>query len=74
VKRSRKAWLRSGFFMATAFWGFVLGAGFLAVAMSLSNIPIPKDGPTVGLLAAGTLLALVGGLLAEKSYRESRDR
>ena len=60
--------------MATAFWGFVLGAGFLAMGMSLSNVPIPKDGTTVSLLAAGALLALVGGLLAAKSYRESRGR
>ena len=60
--------------MATALWGFVLGAGFLAMAMSLSNTSIPKDASSVALVGAGALLALVGGLLAAKSYRESRNR
>ena len=60
--------------MATALWGFVLGAGFLAMAMSLSNTSIPKDASSVALVGAGSLLALVGGLLAAKSYRESRNR
>ena len=66
--------MRGGFFMATAFWGFVLGAGFLAVAMSLANVTIPQDGATVALLCGGAVLAVVGGLLAAKSYRESRGR
>ncbi|MBD3868541.1 MAG: hypothetical protein IFK94_10500 [Acidobacteria bacterium] len=74
MKRSRRARLRIGFFLATAIWGFILGAGFLAVGMSLSNVSIPRDGSTVGLLGAGILFAVVGGLLASKAYRESRNR
>jgi len=66
--------MRLVFFSATAVWGFILGAGFLAMGLSLSNIRIPRSGSTAGLLGAGLLLALVGGLLASKSYRESRNR
>ncbi len=60
--------------MATAFWGFILGAGFLAMGMGLNNVAVPRDISTFGLLAAGALVAVVGGLLAAKSYRESRHR
>ena len=66
--------MRNGFFIATAFWGFVLGAGFLALGLSINNVALPKDMPSLGLLAAGALVAVVGGLLAAKSYRESRRR
>ena len=43
------------------------------MGLSLSNIQVPKSGSTIGLLGAGVLLAVVGGLLASKSYRESRN-
>ena len=60
--------------MAAALWGFVLGVGFLALAFSMSNVKIPRDGATFGLLAAGALLAVIGGVLGAKSYRESVNR
>ncbi len=74
AKRSRHGSIRIGFFVATALWGFVLGAGFLALALSLSNVRIPRDGAAIGLLAAGALFAAVGGVLGAKSYRESVNR
>ena len=74
LSRSRHVWMRTGYFVATAFFGFLLGAGFLAMALCLGNVALPKDGTTTCLLAAGAVLAAVGGLLASKSYREMRNR
>ncbi len=73
-KRSRHAWMRTTYFIVTSFFGFLLGAGFLAIALCLGNVALPKDGGTIGLMAAGAILAAVGGLLASKSYREARNR
>ena len=66
--------MRTGYFMATAMFGFLLGAGFLAITLCIENVAAPKNGTTIGLLTAGAVLAMVGGLLASKSYRETRNR
>ena len=73
-KRNRQAWMRTGYFMAAALFGFLLGAGFLAIALCLEDVAVPKNGATFGLLTAGCFLSMVGGLLASKSYRETRNR
>ena len=66
--------MRSGYFMATALFGFLLGAGFLGIALCVENVAVPNNGATIGLLTVGAVLAMVGGLLASKSYRETRNR
>ena len=73
-KVSRHATTRRIYFAVAALWGFILGSGFLAVALSADGNAIPKDSKTLGMVAAGAILSVIGGLVAAKAYRETMAR
>ena len=73
-KVGRHALLRRIYFASASLWGFMLGMGFLAVALSAGGSEVPKDLKTLGMVAGGTVLSIIGGLVAAKAYREAMGR
>ena len=73
-KVSRHTTTRRIYFAAATLWGFVLGSGFLAVALSADGNSIPKDLKTLGMITAGAVLSIIGGLVAAQAYRETMGR
>jgi hypothetical protein len=62
------------FFGMAALWGYVLGLGVLAAALSSADVRLSTD-PMLGLwLAGGSALALGGGAVVAGAYREARRR
>jgi hypothetical protein len=73
-KVSRHATTRRIYFAVAALWGFILGSGFLAVALSADGNAIPKDLKTLGMVVGGAILSMIGGLVTAKAYRETMAR
>ncbi len=73
-KKGRHSRLRKLYFSFAALWGFLLGAGFLAVALKVGSTEISIDLKTLGMVASGAVLSVLGGLMAAQSYRESIGR
>ena len=73
-KVSRHTTTRRIYFAVAALWGFILGSGFLSVALSADGNSIPKDLKTLGMITAGAVLSIIGGLVAAQAYRENMGR
>jgi len=71
VKRRR---IRTVYFTLASVWGFVTGTVAILGVLSASGRPLtlePKSGAVLGL---ATLVALLGGAVAARAYREVADR
>ncbi len=61
------------FFSLSAVWGFIAGAAGVLAGMSATGNTVLREGTIVGLVPA-LIIAVLGGLVVERAYRESRQR
>jgi hypothetical protein len=62
------------YFCLAALWGYLLGIGVLAAAMSRIDVRVPLEGGVLAWLLTGALLGLAGGLIVAGAYKEARRR
>ena len=73
-RAGRHTKVRRVYFAIASLWGFLLGTGFLAVALSAGGNGVPRDLKTLGMVAGGAVLSIIGGLVAAQAYRETMGR
>lgn len=66
--------LRVTFFVLAALWGFILGVGAFAAALAISGRRADVNASVLGYVVPGALVAMAGGIVASKAYREVRER
>ena len=70
---SRRGWIRLVYFCLASLWGFLVGIATLSIGSSraLETSPV-----AVVKMSAAVLLAVVGGVVVARAYREAfrRDR
>ena len=62
------------FFCLASLWGYVLGIGVLAAALSRGEADVAIDRAAALWLTGGSIAVLAGGMIAAGAYRESRRR
>jgi hypothetical protein len=62
------------FFCLASLWGYLLGVGVLAAAMSRGDVHVNVDSTLALWLLCGSLAGIVGGFVAAGAYREARRR
>ena len=65
---------RHMFFCLASLWGYVLGIGVLAAALSRGETEVAIDRAVALWLTGGSLAVMAGGWIAAGAYRESRRR
>lgn len=72
--RLRHRRLRTLYFALASVWGFLAGTTGVVVSMAAGGRPL-GFGPRVGtVLAASTVIAVLGGLIAARAYRDATTR
>jgi hypothetical protein len=66
--------IRAIYFGIASIWGFLIGSAALLWGLSLNGHPVRPDGLLTGLLIGAGFLALVGGVLTARAYREAAQR
>ena len=66
--------VRAIYFGIASVWGFLIGSAALLWGLSLNGHPVRADGLLTGLLVGAGFLAVVGGVLTARAYREAAQR
>ncbi|MCP3979788.1 MAG: hypothetical protein GY716_10740 [bacterium] len=66
--------LRGIYFGLAALWGFLIGSGAIVAALVLAGQQVRSSPTLAGVLAGGSLLAVGGGGIAARAYREASGR
>ena len=67
--------LRRAFFSLSALGGYLIGAAALAFALAARGRQVGiEDSLVIGALAAGAVVAVIGGVIVSEAYREMRNR
>jgi hypothetical protein len=66
--------MRSLYFSLAALWGFLIGSGALLIGFSATGARLHLGGGPLAALAAASILAVVGGMVAARAYREATRR
>jgi hypothetical protein len=67
--------LRRAFFSLSALGGYLIGISALAIALAARGRPVGiEDSLVLGVLAAGAVVAAIGGVILSEAYREFRNR
>jgi hypothetical protein len=72
--RLRRHRLRLVYFILASVWGFMSGTVAVIVSLSLLGQPVELQVPVAIAIAAAAVLALVGGAVAARAYRETTQR
>ena len=73
--RSRSGRLRFAYFSAAALWGFLVGILALLVALQAEGASSALPGlATAGYLVPAALVAVVGGVVIARAYRDAKRR
>jgi hypothetical protein len=66
--------LRFAYFTMASIWGFLSGTAGVLFWLTASGKPVRFEPIVLGTLAAAAAVAIVGGLVAAKAYREAAQR
>ena len=51
-------------------WGFVVGSGAIMASLATSGLSVSPTPAIVGMLAGAGVIAVAGGAIASRAYRE----
>ena len=72
--RAQRRKLRLIYFSLAALWGFLIGTAAVLFGLSLGGISLDLSPGTIVALAVSSILAVVGGMIASRAYREATRR
>jgi hypothetical protein len=72
--RLRRRRLRLVYFILASIWGFMSGTVALLASLVVLGQPLQLQTPVVLAMLIAALLALVGGVVAARAYREATQR
>jgi hypothetical protein len=72
--RIQRRRIRTVYFTLASVWGFVTGTVAILGVLSASGRPLTLELKSGVVLTLATLVALLGGLVAARAYREVADR
>ena len=71
---NKRARLRFTYFAIAAAWGFMIGAVAILGAVSFMDIAFRPDGTTGLVIAGAAVMAIAGGLVTARAYRDASSR
>jgi hypothetical protein len=66
--------VRAIYFVLATLWGFAMGSAAMLAASASAGRAVQLDQPAAVALALGLVVALGGGVLASRAYRETSQR
>ena len=70
----QRRWRRLVYFSLASLWGFLIGTATLLYGFSLAGHRLELSPVAIVALSASIILAVVGGLVASRAYREASRR
>lgn len=74
ANRSQRRRLRFVYFSLASLWGFLIGTVTLLFGFSLGGKRLDLSPVAVVAMSAAVLLAVIGGMIAAKAYRDASRR
>ena len=72
--RDQRRRLRLLYFTLASLWGFLIGTAGLLIGISSRGVPLDLGPVAVLALSAASILAVSGGMIASRAYREASRR
>ena len=74
ASRSQRHRLQLVYFSLASLWGFLLGTAALLFGLSLTGRRLDLSPVAIVAMSAAVILAVVGGMVASRAYREASRR